>query len=57
MLGGGSSHNGMTLGRASKHDFDTWEEMGNPGWGYEDVLPYYKKYENVYGEGLEENSK
>ena len=36
---------------ASAMDFDTWAQMGNRGWGYADVLPYFKRLERRIGEG------
>lgn len=46
VLGGSSSHNFLAVIRGSRHDFDWWKELGNEGWAYEDVLPYFKKSEN-----------
>ncbi len=46
LLGGSSSINGMVFIRGHQKDFDGWRALGNPGWGYEDVLPYFKKMEH-----------
>ncbi|XP_063220572.1 glucose dehydrogenase [FAD, quinone] [Bacillus rossius redtenbacheri] len=46
VLGGTSVLNGMMYIRGSKTDFDDWEAMGNKGWSYEDVLPYFLKSED-----------
>ncbi|XP_065210002.1 glucose dehydrogenase [FAD, quinone]-like [Planococcus citri] len=47
MLGGTSSINGNLYNRGSPSDYDGWASMGNPGWSYNDVLPYFKKLERV----------
>ncbi|TGR23003.1 MULTISPECIES: choline dehydrogenase [unclassified Mesorhizobium] len=45
VLGGSSSVNGMVFIRGSKSDFDNWAELGNRGWSYAEVLPFFKKAE------------
>ncbi len=52
-LGGSSSINGNIYNRGQRLDFDTWSQMGNRGWGYADVLPYFKRLEGREGEGDE----
>src|SRR5437660_981686 len=45
VLGGSSSINGLVYIRGQKEDFDLWRQLGNPGWSWDDVLPYFKKAE------------
>ena len=45
VLGGCSSVNGMLYIRGHRDNYDGWRDLGNPGWGYADVLPYFKKSE------------
>jgi choline dehydrogenase len=45
-LGGSSSINGLVHVRGQREDFDRWVSLGNRGWGYADVLPYFKKSED-----------
>ena len=47
VIGGSSSINGMVYVRGHAKDFDTWAEMGAFGWSYSDILPYYRRLENV----------
>src|SRR5262245_40300526 len=45
VLGGSSSINAMVFARGQRRDFDDWAAAGNPGWGFDDVLPYCKAFE------------
>lgn len=46
VLGGCSSINGLIAIRGQKQDYDHWRDLGNPGWSFEDVLPYFIRLEN-----------
>ncbi|KAK0726371.1 hypothetical protein B0T21DRAFT_385647 [Apiosordaria backusii] len=48
ILGGSSALNYMTWNRGSKEDYDAWEELGNAGWGWDSLLPYFKKSERFH---------
>src|ERR1700760_951237 len=52
-LGGSSSIKGDIYNRGQRQDFDTWAQIGNRGWGYSDVLPYFKRLERRVGPGDE----
>lgn len=46
VLGGSSAINGSLFVRGQARDFDTWAQLGNRGWSYDDVLPYFRKLED-----------
>ena len=43
IVGGGTTIDGMFFDRGSALDYDAWVQLGNPGWGWDDLLPYFKK--------------
>ena len=51
MLGGSSSINGLAFVRGQAQDFDTWAQMGNQGWSYDEVLPFFKRMESYEADG------
>ncbi|KAG7165721.1 Glucose dehydrogenase [FAD quinone]-like 9 [Homarus americanus] len=55
-IGGCSVLNSMFYVRGNRRDFDNWEAMGNPGWGYRDVLRYFKKFEDYRGKVTKETA-
>ena len=46
VLGGSSSINGLLYVRGQPEDFDHWRQLGNTGWGFDDVLPYFRRSEH-----------
>jgi choline dehydrogenase len=48
-LGGSSAINGLLYVRGQRQDFDTWRQMGNAGWSFDDVLPYFRRAEDFCG--------
>jgi choline dehydrogenase len=57
VLGGSSSINGLIYVRGQPEDFDHWAQLGNRGWSWDDVLPFFKKAENWEGEATEWRDK
>jgi choline dehydrogenase len=53
LIGGSSAINAVMYVRGNPKDYDKWAELGNPGWSYEDVLPYFVKSENSMIDGDE----
>lgn len=51
VVGGSSSINAMVYIRGNPEDFNDWRDLGNPGWGWQDVLPYFKKSETFANGG------
>jgi len=49
ILGGSSSINAMVFVRGQRRDFDDWKAAGNPGWGWGDVLPFFRSFERFHG--------
>jgi choline dehydrogenase len=53
VLGGSSSINGLIYIRSQPEDYDHWAQLGNRGWGWDDVLPFFKRAEKWTGEAAE----
>lgn len=49
VLGGSTAINGMVAIRGHQADYDGWRDAGLPGWGWSDVLPYFKRHEQFFG--------
>jgi choline dehydrogenase-like flavoprotein len=49
VLGGSSAINGMIYMRGQAADYDGWRQLGLEGWGWDDVLPFFKRHEDYYG--------
>lgn len=49
VVGGSGAINGLVYIRGQREDFDTWRDAGCEGWGFDDLLPYFKKTEDYYG--------
>lgn len=47
MLGGSSGINYLMYVRGSRKDYDGWRDLGNEGWGWDDLVPYFKKHQNL----------
>ena len=54
VLGGCSSINGLVYVRGQAEDFDHWRALGNTGWGFDDVLPYFRRAEGATMDALDE---
>ena len=57
VLGGSNQINGMVYTRGHRLDYDIWRQLGNEGWAYDDVLPYFKKSEDFQGPDTDYHGK
>ncbi|KAL5388279.1 hypothetical protein PMIN06_005250 [Paraphaeosphaeria minitans] len=57
VVGGSSAVNGMVFDRGSKADYNAWEELGSQGWGWDGLLPYFKKSVNFTAPSVEDAKK
>ncbi|MBU2963193.1 choline dehydrogenase [Citreicella sp. C3M06] len=55
VLGGCSSINGLVYARGQAEDFDHWRQLGNTGWAYSDVLPYFRRAEGASIDNIDED--
>ena len=57
VLGGSSSINGLIYVRSQPEDYDHWAQLGNRGWSWDDVFPYFRKAENWEGDADDVHAK
>ncbi|KAK9871024.1 hypothetical protein WA026_009982 [Henosepilachna vigintioctopunctata] len=53
VLGGTGTVNGIAYLRGNRGDYDKWASLGNPGWSFDDILPYFKKMENFQSNNID----